>query len=135
MVIGQRYAVRLYICNVTRPHTNMSRMNAQNAPSLFVPEPKRCNIRQACRSRKRWRFFRYTDAKKYYLFPDCLDRLFLAGYNQSGDGRAICLILFRSHPARRRGYGPASQTCSVQVDREKCNQSGNRPSYIIDSSP
>ena len=67
-------------------------MNAQNAPSLFVPEPKRCDIRQACRSGKGWRFFRYTDAKKYYLFPDCLDRLFWAGYNQSGDGRAICLL-------------------------------------------
>ena len=45
------------------------------------------------------------------------------------------LALFRPHPARRRGCGPASQKCSVQVGREKCSQSGNRPSYIIDSSP
>ena len=45
------------------------------------------------------------------------------------------LALFRSHPARRRGCRPASQKCSVQVGREKFNQSGNRPSYIIDSSP
>ena len=135
MVVGQRSAVRLHIRNVTRPYTNMSRTNTQNAPSLFVPELKRCDIRQACRSGKRWRFFRYTDAEKYYLLPDCLDGLFLAGYNQSGDGRAICLILFRSHPARRRGCGPASQKCSVLVGREKCNQSGKRPSYIIDNSP
>ena len=47
---------------------------------------------QACRSTRRWRFFRYTDAKKYYLLPDCLDRLCLAGYTQSGDGRSICLF-------------------------------------------
>ena len=47
----------LHICNVTRPRTDMSRMNTQNAPSLFVPEPKRSNIRQACRSGKGWRFF------------------------------------------------------------------------------
>ena len=136
MVVGQRCAVRLHICNVTRPRMDMSRMNTQSAPSLFVPEPKRSNIRQACRSGKGWRFFPlYGCGKNLHPLPDCLDRLCLAGYNQSGDGRAICLILFRSHPARRRGYGPASQTCSVQVDREKCNQSGNRPSYIIDNSP
>ena len=90
---------------------------SEKVPSLFVPEPKPFNNRQACRSGKGWRFFRYTDAKKYYLLPDCLDRLCLAGYNQSGDGRVTCLLLFRSHPARRRGYGPASQTCSVQVGR------------------
>jgi hypothetical protein len=72
---------------------------------------------QACRSDKGWRFFRYTDAKKYYSLSDCLDGVCSAGYNQSGDGRATCLILFRSHPARRRGYGPAGRTCSVQVGR------------------
>ena len=36
----------------------------QNAPSLFVPEPKRCIIRQACRSRKRWRFFSLYGCEK-----------------------------------------------------------------------
>ena len=40
MVIGQRRAVRLLVCNVTRLHVGMSRTDAQNAPSLFVPELK-----------------------------------------------------------------------------------------------
>ncbi len=55
--------------------------------------------------------------EKYYLLLDCLGRLCLAGYNHSGDGRAASMILFRSRPARRRGYGSASQTCSAQVGR------------------
>jgi len=107
----------------------------KNAPSLFVSEPKTLTVPQACRSTRRWRFFRHTDAKKYYLLVDCLDRLCLAGYNQSGDGREDCLLLLRSHPARRRGYGPAGQTCSVQVGRGEWRQSGSRPSYIMDNSP
>ena len=85
--------------------------------SCSSPSRKNFADPQACRSTRRWRFFRYTDAKKYYLLVDCLDRLCLAGYNQSGDGREICLLFLRSHPARRRGYGHAGQTCSVQVGR------------------
>ena len=85
--------------------------------SCSSPSQKSFADPQACRSTRRWRFFRYTDAKKYYLLVDCLDRLCLAGYNQSGDGREICLLFLRSHPARRRGYGHAGQTCSVQVGR------------------
>ena len=136
MVVGQRCAVRLHICNVTRPRMDMSRMNAQNAPSLFVPEPKTLHYPPSLPFEEEVEiFFAIRMRKKYYLLRDCLDRLCLAGYNQSGDGRAICLILFRSHPARRHGCGPAGQTCSVQVDREKCDQSGSRPSYIIDNSP
>ena len=93
--------------------------------SCSSPSQKSFADPQACRSTRRWRFFRYTDAKKYYLLVDCLDRLCLAGYNQSGDGRAACVILFRSHPARRRGYGPAGRTCSVQVGRVE----GIKPHY------
>lgn len=56
--------------------------------------------------------------EKYYRLSDYLDGLCSAGYNQSGDGRGSCLLLLRSHPARRRGYGPAGRTCSVQVGRD-----------------
>ena len=56
--------------------------------------------------------------KKYYSLADCLDGLCSASYNQSGDGREDCLLLFRSHPARRRGYDSAGRTCSVQVGRD-----------------
>ena len=56
--------------------------------------------------------------KKHYSLADCLDGLCSASYNQSGDGREDCLLLFRSHPARRRGYGSAGRTCSVQVGRD-----------------
>ena len=90
----------------------------ETVPSLFVPEPKTFGHTQACRSGKGWRFFRYTDAEKYYSLADCLDGLCSASYNQSGDGREDCLLLFRSHPARRRGYGSAGRTCSVQVGRD-----------------
>ena len=55
--------------------------------------------------------------KKYYLLAGCLDRACLAGYNPVGDGRANCLLLFRSHPARRRGYRSTGQAWSVQVGR------------------
>ena len=55
--------------------------------------------------------------EKYYSLADCLDGLCSAGYNQSGDGRGTCLLLLQSHPARRRGYGLAGRTCSVQVGR------------------
>ena len=57
--------------------------------------------------------------KKYYRLADCLDGLCSAGYNRSGDGRGISLLLLQSHPARRRGYEHAGRTCSVQVDRVK----------------
>ena len=90
----------------------------ETVPSLFVPEPKTFGYTQACRSGKGWRFFRYTDAEKYYSLADCLDGLCSASYNQSGDGRENCLLLFRSHPARRRGYDSAGRTCSVQVGRD-----------------
>ena len=63
--------------------------------------------------------------KKYYSLADCLDALCSAGYNQSGDGRGICLLLLQSHPARRRGYGLAGRTCSVQVGRFE----GIKPHY------
>ncbi len=56
--------------------------------------------------------------KKYYSLTDCLDGLCSASYNQSGDGREDCLLLLRSHPARRHGYGPAGRTRSVQVGRD-----------------
>ena len=89
----------------------------ETVPSLFVPEPKTFGYTQACRSGKGWRFFRYTDAEKYYSLADCLDGLCSAGYNHSGDGRGNCFLLLRSHPARRHSYGPAGRTCSVQVGR------------------
>ena len=57
--------------------------------------------------------------KKYYSLADCLDGSCSAGYNQSGDGREDCLLLLRSHPARRRGFGPAGRTCPVQVGRNR----------------
>ena len=136
MVAGQQHAVRFLVCNITRLHASMSRTDAQNAPSLFVPELKTLHYPTSLPFGEEVEIFSAIRMReKYYLLPDCLGRLCLAGYNRSGDGRMPCLILFRSHPARRRGYGPASQTCSVQVGREKFNQSGNRPSYIIDSSP
>jgi hypothetical protein len=55
--------------------------------------------------------------KKYYRLADCLDGACLAGYNLSGDGRVTCLLLFRSHPARRRGNRPTGQARPVQVGR------------------
>ena len=70
-------------------------------------------------------FFAIRMRKKYYSLSDCLDGLCSAGYNQSGDGRGICLFLLQSHPARRRGYGPAGRTCSVQVGRVE----GIKPHY------
>ena len=63
-------------------------------------------------------FFAIRMRKKYYSLADCLDGLCSASYNQSGDGREDCLLLFRSHPARRRGYDSAGRTCSVQVGRD-----------------
>ena len=63
-------------------------------------------------------FFAIRMRKKYYSLADCLDGLCSASYNQSGDGRENCLLLFRSHPARRRGYDSAGRTCSVQVGRD-----------------
>ena len=63
-------------------------------------------------------FFAIRMRKKYYSLADCLDGLCSAGYNHSGDGREDCLLLFRSHPARRRGYDSAGRTCSVQVGRD-----------------
>ena len=62
----------------------MSRLNAANAPSLFVLEPKRTNIRQACRSGKGWRFFplygcgknttSYLIAWTGYVWPVTIDQ-------------------------------------------------------------
>ena len=52
MVAGQQRAVCLLVSNVIRLYAGMSRTNAPNVPSLFVPEPKRCIIRQACRQGK-----------------------------------------------------------------------------------
>jgi hypothetical protein len=59
--------------------------------------------------------------KKYYRLADCLDGAGLAGYNLSGDGRVASLLLFRSHPARRRGNRPTGQARPVQVGRVEEN--------------
>ena len=91
-----------------------------HAPSLFVPEPRNHRRLPSLPSRQEVEiFFAIRMRKKYYRLAGCLNRACLAGYNPAGDGRAICLLLFRSHPARRRDYSSTGQTCSVQVGRWK----------------
>ncbi len=107
----------------------------KNAPSLFVPELKTLHYPTSLPFGEEVEIFSAIRMReKYYLLPDCLGRLCLAGYNRSGDGRMPCLILFRSHPARRRGYGPASQTCSVQVGRGK-GVKQHYPSDLLQDPP
>ncbi len=62
-------------------------------------------------------FFAIRMRKKYYRLAGCLDRICLAGYIPAGDGRETCLLLFRSHPARRRSFRPTGQTYSVKAGR------------------
>ena len=88
-------------------------------PILFVPEPKNVWLHSSLPFGQGVEIFSAIRMReKYYSLADCLDGLCSAGYNQSGDGRGPCFLLFRSHPARRRGYGPAGRTCSVQVGRD-----------------
>ena len=87
-------------------------------PILFVPEPKNVWLHSSLPFGQGVEIFSAIRMrKKYYSLTDCLDGLCSAGYNQSGDGRADSLFLFRSHPARRRGHRLTGRTCSVQVGR------------------
>ena len=118
MVVGQQRAVCLLVSNVTRLYAGMSRTDTPKCSEPVRPRAKTLHYPPSLPFEEEGEiFFAIRMRKKYYLLLDCLDRLCLAGYNHSGDGRAACLILFRSHPARRRGYEPASQTCSVRVGR------------------
>ena len=88
---------------------------------------------QSCSSRNRKRlvafkpavrtrggdFLRYTDAGKILLLVRLPGRVMFGRPQSIMRWAGTCLLLFRSHPARRRGYGPAGRTCSVQVGRVK----------------
>ena len=94
---------------------------------------------QSCSSRSRKRsiafkpavrtrsgdFFRYTDAGKILLLVRLPGRVMFGRLQSIRRWAGICLLLFRSHPARRRGYGPIGRTCSVQVGRD----GGFKPHY------
>ena len=87
-------------------------------PNLFVPEPKNIWLHSSLPFGQGVEIFSAIRMrKKYYRLADCLDGAGLAGYNLSGDGRVTSLLLFRSHPARRRGNRPTGQTRPVQVGR------------------
>ena len=135
MVVGQQHAVRFLVCNITRLHASMSRTDAQKCSEPVRPRAENAALSDKPAVRGRGGdFFAIRMRKKYYSLSDCLDGLCSAGYNQSGDGRGICLFLLRSHPARRRGYGSAGRTCSVQVGRiEGVKQFYHR--YYRSSSP
>ena len=62
-------------------------------------------------------FFRYTDAGKILLLARLPGRVMFGRLQSFRRWAGTCFLLFRSHPARRRGYGPAGRTCSVQVGR------------------
>ena len=135
MVIGQRYAVRLYICNVTRPHTNMSRMNAPKYSEPVRPRAETLRYPTSLPFGEGVEIFSLYGCEKILPLSRLPGQVILGWLQSIRRWAGNLLALFRSRPARRRGCRPASQKCSVQVGREKCNQSGNRPSYIIDSSP
>ena len=94
---------------------------------------------QSCSSRSRKRsitlkpavrtrsgdFFRYTDAGKILLLIRLPGRVMFGRLQSIRRWVGTCLLLFQSHPARRRGYGPAGRTCSVQVGRVE----GIKPHY------
>ncbi len=107
----------------------------KTAPNLFVPEPKNVWLHSSLPFVQGVEIFSAIRMReKYYSLHDCLDGLCSAGYNQSGDGRADCLLLFRSHPARRRDYGRAGRACSVQVGRDGWIKQRHR-GYHQSSSP
>ena len=88
-------------------------------PSLFVPEPKAFGYTQACRSGKGWRFFSlYGCEKNTTPCPIAWTGYVRPAIISQAMGGRIVFFLLRSHPARRRGYGPAGRTCSVQVGRD-----------------
>ena len=86
---------------------------------------------QSCSSRSRKRsitlkpavrtrsgdFFRYTDAGKILLLVRLPGRVMFGRLQSIRRWAGNFLLLFQSRPARRRGYGPAGRTCSVQVGR------------------
>ena len=94
---------------------------------------------QSCSSRSRKRsitlkpavrtrggdFLRYTDAGKILLLDRLPGRVMFGRLQSIRRWVGTCLLLFQSHPARRRGYGPAGRTCSVQVGRVE----GIKPHY------
>ena len=91
----------------------------ETVPSLFVPEPKTFGHTQACRSGKGWRFFSlYGCGKNTTPCPIAWTGYVRPAIIRQAMGGRIVFFLLRSHPARRRGYGSAGRTCSVQVGRD-----------------
>ena len=66
------------------------------------PSQKTIDNRQARCPDEWWRFFRYTDAKKYYRSSGCLARLPLAGYTQPGEGLRYHRFPIPSRPSPHR---------------------------------
>ena len=125
MVVGQQCAVRLLVSNVTRLYAGMSRTNAPKRSEPVRPRAK--NVAISAKPAVRGRggdFFRNTDVEKILPLPRLPGQGMFGWLPSIRRWAASCLILFRSHPARRRGYGPASQTCSVQVGRGNCISRG-----------
>ena len=82
------------------------------------PSRKTFGYTQACRSGKGWRFFSlYGCGKNTTACPIAWTGYVRPVTIHQAMGGETCFILFRSHPARRRGYEPTGRTCSVQVGR------------------
>ena len=135
MVVGQRHAVRLLICNDTRLNAGMSRTNDENAPSLFVPEPKTLHYPPSLPFEEEVEIFPLYGCGK--ILP--LARLpgqVMFGWLQSRRRWAGYLPVSVPIPSRPSPWLRTSQPNMFCPGRQgKWRHSGSRPSYIMDSSP
>ena len=135
MVAGQQHAVRFLAYNNTRLHASMSRTDAQKCSEPVRPRAETLRYPTSLPFGEGVEIFSLYGCEKILPLSRLPGQVIFGWLQSIRRWAGNLLALFRSHPARRRGCRPASQKCSVQVGREKFNQSGNRPSYIIDSSP
>ena len=135
MVVGQQRAVRLLICNVTRLHTGMSRMDALKCSEPVRPRAKTLQYTPSLPFEEEVEIFPLYGCGK--ILP--LARLpgqVMFGWLQSIRRWAGSRSASAPIPSRPSPWLQTSQPNMFCPGRQgKWRQSGSRPSYIMASSP